>query len=81
MLEMDPGKRATAQDMLDHPWLEGVGRATDEADEADEVCLYLRMVVNSHPLCPAVQSVASKPAGWNGIPAGADIAGASLILF
>ena len=30
MLEMDPDKRASAQEMLDHPWLEGVGATVDE---------------------------------------------------
>lgn len=30
MLEMHPDKRATAQEMLEHPWLEGVGVNTDE---------------------------------------------------
>lgn len=30
MLEMDPDKRASAQEMLDHPWLEGVGVSADE---------------------------------------------------
>lgn len=30
MLEMDPDKRASAQEMLDHPWLEELGPAIDE---------------------------------------------------
>lgn len=30
MLEMDPEKRASAQEMLDHPWLEELGPAIDE---------------------------------------------------
>lgn len=29
MLEMDPDKRASAQEMLDHPWLQGLGTAAD----------------------------------------------------
>lgn len=30
MLEMDPDKRASAQEMLEHPWLEELGAAVDE---------------------------------------------------
>lgn len=30
MLEMDPEKRASAQEMLDHPWLEELGPTVDE---------------------------------------------------
>lgn len=30
MLEMNPDKRATARDMLDHPWLDDVGEDVKE---------------------------------------------------
>lgn len=30
MLEMDPDKRASAQQMLDHPWLQGLGTSAEE---------------------------------------------------
>lgn len=30
MLEMDPDKRASAQQMLDHPWLQGLGTPAEE---------------------------------------------------
>lgn len=30
MLEMDPDKRASAQEMLEHPWLQEMGPAADE---------------------------------------------------
>lgn len=47
MLEMDPTKRATAQEMLDHPWLEGVGRT---GEEVIVVGVLLHLWLNS--MCP-----------------------------
>lgn len=45
MLKMDPEKRASAQEMLDHPWLEELEPAVDEVSKssrqlwASEACL------------------------------------------
>ncbi|CAM9500353.1 unnamed protein product [Ectocarpus fasciculatus] len=39
MLEMDPDKRASAQQMLDHPWLQGLGTP---AEEDEHVMSYTR---------------------------------------
>lgn len=48
MLEMDPTKRATAQEMLDHPWLEGVGRTGEEVIKIFAVLMRLVEFLCTH---------------------------------